>query len=98
MEKVWITTAEVQLQPEDTPSGNVLGFMKIIMWSSSEEELIKKINLYLDQYDWKLLAIEKTQLADMSVDYSDEINQLVDEVFQDKNAIRLGTFYSYKPD
>ena len=98
MEKVWITTAEVKLQREDSSSGNPLGFINIVMWASSEGEVAKKIDLYLAKYDWKLISIEKTRIADPATDYGDEMNQLVDQTFRDKNAICLGTFYSYKTD
>jgi hypothetical protein len=98
MEQVWIATAEVKVQPEDVPSGNVLGFMKITMWASSRKEFIEKINLYLSKYDWTLVSIENAQVGDQSHDYGDEVNRMVDETVKDENAVRLGTFFSYRPD
>jgi hypothetical protein len=98
MEEVWITTAEVQVEPGDMPSGDVLGFMKITMWASSAEEFINKINLYLSKYRWKLLSMEKTQPVDQSLDYGNEVNEMIDETLKDRNAVRLGTFFSYKPN
>jgi hypothetical protein len=79
MEEVWITTAEVQVEPGDMPSGDVLGFMKITMWASSAEEFINKINLYLSKYRWKLLSMEKTQPVDQSLDYGNEVNEMIEE-------------------
>ena len=98
MDKVWITTAEVEVAPGDMPSGDTLGFMRITMYASSYEAFYQRLNAYLAQYSWKLLSMENTELVDPSVDYGDEVNQMIDETLQDKNTIRLGTFYSYKPD
>jgi hypothetical protein len=98
MENVWITKAEIEMQPGDVSSGNTLGFMRVTMWASSREDFIKKLESYLAEYSWKLLSMENPAVVDPSKDYGDEVNQMVDETSQDHNAVRLGTFYSYKPD
>jgi hypothetical protein len=98
MEKVWITTAEVQVQPGDMPSGDILGFMRVTMWASSKENFVQKLNEYLAEYQWSLLSLENTEMVDPSKDYGDEENQMIEEMLQDHNAVRLGTYYSYKPD
>jgi hypothetical protein len=98
MEKLWITTAEVQVEPEDMPSGNTLGFMTVAMWAPSQEELCRRLEEYLAKYRWKLLSMEKTEVADPSRDYGDEANQMIEETLQDPKAIRLGTYYSYEPN
>ena len=98
MESVWITTAEVEVQPGDMPSGDTLGFMRITMWASSQEDFVQKLNAYLTQYQWKLLSMENTAIVDPSIDYGDEINQMIDETLEDPSAVRLGTYYSYKAD
>ena len=41
------------------------------------------------------MGVEMTHEADLTRDHGDEINQMIDETQQDRNAIRLGTFYSY---
>jgi hypothetical protein len=96
MEEVWITTAEVRVEPGDMPSGDVLGFMKITMWASSQEEFVEKIGSYLSKYKWKLISLEKTQPVDLSLDYGDETSRMIDETLADRNAVRLGAFFSYK--
>jgi hypothetical protein len=98
MEKVWITTAEVKVEPGDMPSGDTLGFMRVTMWAASPEELLHRLTKYLAKYRWELLSMEKTEVVDPSVDHGDEINQMIDETLRDQNAVRLGTFYSYKPN
>jgi hypothetical protein len=98
MEKVWITTAEIQVQPEDMPSGDTLGFVRVTIWASSAESLLQKLEAYCSQYQWKLLSIENTEVVDPSKDYGDEQNQMIDETLQDQNAVRLGTYHSYKAD
>jgi hypothetical protein len=96
MQRVWITWAEVAVEPGDMPSGDTLGFMWIAMWASSEPELLNKLERYLAKYNWKLISTEKTAIADPSHDYGDEKNKMIDETLQDNNAIRLGIYYSYK--
>ena len=68
------------------------------MWAPSHEDLFKRLGVYLSKYQWNLLSMEKTELVDPSRDYGDEENQLIQETLHDSNAIRLGTYYSYKPD
>ena len=96
MENIWTTTAEVGVEPGDMPSGDTLGFMKVAMWASSQDDFVKKLEAYLTKYRWKLLSMENTVVHDPSVDYGDELNQMIDEVLRDRNAVRLGTYYSYK--
>jgi hypothetical protein len=96
MENVWITTAEVKVEPGDMPSGDTLGFMRITMWASSPEDFAQRLEAYLAKYRWKLLSMENTAQVDPSADYGDEANQMVDETLQDRNAVRLGTYHSYK--
>ena len=97
MENVWITTAEVAVEPGDMPSRDTLGFMRITMWASSQEDFVQRLTAYLTKYKWKLVSMENTSVADSSRDYGDEVNQMIDETLQDHHAIRLGTYYSYKP-
>lgn len=97
MKGIWITTAEVQVEPGDMPSGDTFGFMKVAMWAFSEEDFSRKLEEYLAKYKWKLLSMDKTALVDLSADYGDEANQMIEETLKDENAIRLGTYYSYRP-
>jgi hypothetical protein len=98
MENIWTTTAEVGVEPGDMSSGDTLGFMKVAMWACSQDDFIKKLEAYLTKYRWKLLSMENTVVYDPSVEYGDELNQMIDEVLRDRNAVRLGTYYSYKPN
>jgi hypothetical protein len=96
MEEVWITTVEVLVEPGDMPSGDVLGFLNITMWASSEEDLVERVNSYLSKYKWKLVSVEKAQPIDPSLDYGDEARRMIEETLADRTAVRLGTFFSYK--
>jgi hypothetical protein len=64
MENIWITTAEIGVEPGDMPSGDTLGFMKVTMWASSREDFATKLNVYLSKYKWKLLSIENTDVVE----------------------------------
>lgn len=68
------------------------------MWASSHEDFSRKLKAYLAEYGWKLLSMDRTGVVDPSLDYGDEVNQMIDETQQDQNAVRLGTYYSYKPN
>ena len=68
------------------------------MWASSHEDLVQKLEAYLSKYSWKLLSMENTEVVDVSKDYGDEVNQMIEETLQDHNALRLGTYYTYRPN
>jgi hypothetical protein len=68
------------------------------MWASSREDFVQKLRAYLAEYQWKLFSLENTAIVDPSTDYGDEVNQMIEEALQDQNAVRLGTYYSYKPN
>jgi hypothetical protein len=98
MERVWITTAEIGVEPGDMPSGDTLGFMRVTMWASCHDDFIHKLGAYLAKYKWKLLSVENTSIVDPSHDYGDEVNEMIGETLKHRNAVRLGTYYSYKPE
>ena len=97
-DKIWVTTAEVKVKPEDMSSGDTLGFMRVTMWAPTLEEFGRRLEAYLTKYEWVLLSMDKTEEVDPSRDYGDEVNQMVEETLKDPNAVRLGTYYSYKAD
>jgi hypothetical protein len=96
--KMWMTTAEVRVQPGDMPSGDVLGFMKVAMWACSEADFIGQVHAYLTKYRWELLSYENTTVVDPDMDYEDEVNDVIDTIGQDESCVGLGTYYSYKPE
>jgi hypothetical protein len=98
MEEIWIATVEVEVQPGDVPSGDTLGFMRITMWASSRQDFLRKVEHYFSQYSWRVISIENVELVEDSKDYGDEVNKMIDETSRDRNAVRLGTFFSYKPN
>lgn len=93
-----MTLAEVQVEPGDMASGDTLGFMWITMWASSREDFSQRLKAYLAQYKWELISMENTEAADPSKDYSDVLNRMIDETLENQNWVRLGMFYSYKPN
>ncbi len=68
------------------------------MWASSREDFFLRLRAYLAKYQWELLSVEKTQVVERSLVYGEEENQMIEETLRDQNAVRLGTYYSYKPD
>ena len=90
--------AEVRVEPGDMPSGDVLGFMNISAWASSEEGFVERVRAYLAKYRWELLSHENARTVDPDRDYGDEANALIDQVRGNEEYIGLGTYYSYKPE
>jgi hypothetical protein len=72
--------------------------MGITMGASSHEKFVRRLKEYLDQYEWRLLSMEKTEAVDPSPNCGDEENQMIDETLTDQNAVRLGPYYSDKPN
>lgn len=95
---IWVTTAEVRVEPGDVSSGNVYGFMKIMMWASSAADFLRQVHAYLKEYKWDLLSVEAAAQVDPDRDYGDEMNEMIDEIMEDQNFVRLGTYYSYEPE
>jgi hypothetical protein len=95
---IWITNAEVRVQPGDMPSGDTLGFMKITMWAASRQDFEERVSAYFKKYQWDLLSADHSFQVDPDADYGDEVNQMIDETAENENFVRLGTYYSYKPE
>lgn len=93
---VWIATAEVAVQPRDMPSGDTLGFMKITMWALSESDFVERVRAYLEKYGGQPLALENIERVKPTRDYGDEVNGMIEETLEDCQAVRLGTFFSYR--
>jgi hypothetical protein len=96
LEVIWMTTAEILVEPGDMPSGDTKGFMRITVWADSVTDVRDKLERYLSKYRWHLLSLDNTYPVDETRDYGDELNEMIDQTMTDHNAIRLGTFYSYK--
>lgn len=95
---IWITTAEVAVQPGDIPSGDTLGFITVTMWAESEDDFMDRMKSYFRKYDWEVISVEDNRIADPTHDYGEEINTMIAETSLDVEAVRLGTYYSYKPN
>ena len=98
MMAIWVTTAEVRVEPGDMPSGNTYGFMKILIWATSEADFLDRVRAYLEKYSWELLSVQATEQVDPDRDHGDEMNEMIDEMMEDQNFVRLGTYYSYTPE
>jgi len=98
MERLWIATCEISVEPGDLPSGLILAFSNIVTWGESSEEVRKKIQIDLDRFQWVLIGCERIELVDKRKDYGDELNDLIDQAEGNPNAILFGRFFSYKPN
>ncbi len=78
------------------PSGDTLGFMKITMWALSESDFVERVRAYLEKYGGQPLALENIERVKPPRDYGDEVNGMIEETLEDCQAVRLGTFFSYR--
>ncbi|MDZ7640059.1 MAG: hypothetical protein U5J83_17715 [Bryobacterales bacterium] len=70
--------------------------MTVTMWAKSERDFIAKAKAYFQKYDWEIISVEDTRKVEPSLDYGEEVNRMVAETLLDAEAVRLGTYYSYK--
>jgi len=98
MEEIWKVVAEVLIEPGDMPSGATKGFLTVTTWADSLETARQKLSRYLESYKWYLISIEDAQPIDESLDYGEEIEDMIAKTENNPDAIILGTFHSYKED
>jgi hypothetical protein len=98
MEQIWKVIAEVLVEPGDLPSGDTKGFLIVTTWADSLETARQKLSRYLESYKWHLISIEDAHPIDETLDYGEEIDDMIARTVRDGNAIILGTFHSYKED
>ena len=96
MESIWITLAEISVEPGDLPSGATRAFAKITTWADSSKTVEEKLSRYLETYKWRLLSMQDAQPIDEEHDYGDEIQHMIERTRENPKAIILGRFFSYK--
>jgi hypothetical protein len=95
MEKIWLVLAEIVGKPDRSPESRI-GFMNITTWADSKEEASSKIEGYLSSLGWNLVEVDTAGLVDEDSQYGDEVADMIDRTRNNRNAIILGTFHTYK--
>jgi hypothetical protein len=70
-------------------------FTVVTTWAASQEEFREKCIRMLDSYGWKLLGIERAGRISGDVEFSEEVEDMLERTRSNRNAIIYGTFYSY---
>jgi hypothetical protein len=98
MEKLWVITAEILVEPGDLPSGNTKAFVNVVTWADSPSNAEEKLAQCLKSYRWHLVSIEDAHPFDDSRSYGDELLEIVDQARTNSHACIIGRAFSYKPD
>jgi hypothetical protein len=67
----------------------------VTTWAASQEEFREKCIRMLDSYGWKLLGIERSDRVSDNLEFSEEVEDMLERTRNNPNAIIYGTFYSY---
>ena len=98
MEKMWLIMVELIADTEDAPAPSKIGFMNITTWGDSRDAAKLKIESYLQSFEWQVVSVERADLVDETLEYGEDIADMIERTRNNPNAIILGTFYSYKPN
>jgi hypothetical protein len=96
MEQLWIIVAEVLVEPGDLPCGLTKAFTNAVTWADSVEAACEKLSCYLESFKWQLLGLEMAHPISQSEQYREEVEDMIERAENNKKAIILGTFYTYK--
>jgi hypothetical protein len=92
---IWIGTVEISWTNEKTPSVFQPAFTVITTWATSPEEFREKCVRMLESYGWKLLGVERANPVPDGVEFSEEVEDMLERTRTNPKAIIYGTFYSY---
>jgi hypothetical protein len=92
---VWIGTIEISWSDEKTPNVFRPAFTVVTTWAASPEECREKCFRMLENYGWKLLAVERANPVPDNGEFSEEVEDMLERTESNPNAIIYGTFYSY---
>lgn len=98
MEKIWILTVEVLVEPGDLPSGATRAFTTVTTWAESPEKAREKLAHYLGTFKWKLLDVEQASPYAEEATYHENVAGMLERTMENPEAIILGEFHSYKPE
>jgi hypothetical protein len=96
METMWMVTSEVLVQPGDLPSGYTKAFVNVTTWADSLETATEKVSRYLETFNWHSISIEEAHPIDENRDYVEEVEDMIERTRNNRSAIILGRFFSYK--
>ena len=92
---VWIGTIEISWNDEKTPNVFQPAFTVVTTWATSPEEFREKCIRMLENYGWKLLAVERANPVPDNGEFSEEVEDMLEKTRNNPNAIIYGTFYTY---
>jgi hypothetical protein len=95
---IWIVYLEVLALLDPTPEVGKLGFINVVLTAERPSEAQNRVVEVLEEYGWEILGFEHTTQVDPDMDYSDELNELIEDVLQNPEHVRLGMLHSYRPN
>lgn len=89
-ESIWIATVEILVEPDEFSSGRTKGFIDITPWANTEQGVAKKVERYLERYNWHLVGVERIHRFEEGVRYEDEVADMAKRTRANLDAIILG--------
>jgi predicted metalloenzyme YecM len=96
MDQVWIVLVAVIAYIDSAPGVGQPGFVNVVCSGNGRKIVESKVRSCLLSYGWQVLQIESALPVDEDAVYDDEIWELIEDVGQNSDHIRLATLHSYR--
>jgi hypothetical protein len=96
VDEVWIAYLEVIALIDSAPDVGTPGFINVVCSGSDSRDVETKVRDCLAFYNWQILNVESISLVNDDLTYDNNIWELIDDIRQNNDHIRLGTLHSYK--
>jgi hypothetical protein len=92
---IWIGTVEISWSDEKTPNVYRPAFTVVTTWATDPEEFREKCIEMLTSCGWKLLGVERAYPVPDDGEFSEEVEDTLERMKSNPNAIIDGAFHSY---
>ena len=96
MPVLWKVMTEIRVQSHDFPGGETNGFINVITWAESVEHACERLASYISTFDWQMIEVDSVVPVNDLIECSQELEDLICRAQNNRHAIILGTFHSYK--
>ena len=93
--EIWIGTIEISWTDESASKVFRPAFTVVTTWASNAEEFCEKCSRMLKNYGWTLINVERANPVPVDVEFSEEVEDMLERTRSNPNAIIYGTFYTY---
>jgi hypothetical protein len=95
--ETWIGTIEISFTDPEAPAGvkSKPAFTVVTTWASTSEEYGQKRRRMLESDGWNLLDVDRAGPVPEDGEFSEEVEDMLENTRNNLNAIIYGTFCSY---